>query len=494
VTLSAQLQSMLVPVSPLGDGTQQLPSAPPQTDQSVSWQGENEFFAQVFAREVSKSLSVAEASQRQLPLISTESTFAVEKAPTKSVDKAEFPLNQSNMPAVPGIQHVTGPDEAIDGVQDDVTVVIDHHDLPWTSHQAMQDESGDLVPPFSLSWSNVDPTIPVSSDIDVERMQGARMQGDPALPGPSFMQSKRDSAVSMPQGRVPTDIHLSAPSDVPGAGMVSPAKENPQTGAAMPIGATGSVDRGQVVQPPQEPTLLKRVAQDKIKVAMLTAPLQSMPYSQPGLHPADHVVLQSPRLEPNQSGMQTTGSIDAWLAPQQRGQLIQAVTVSAEEKDRKAGAEFTSLAPLQTGGPGRTDITVPSSESQRAELPRATVQQLVDASVRATERPVELILNPEDLGRVRISMSITDASVTLNLNAERLETLDLLRRHSEVLAQELRDLGYGKISFSFGHHGHGHGGHAENPATLRIAAEDPLVSAMDNATPRPLQTGLDIRL
>jgi hypothetical protein len=89
---------------------------------------------------------------------------------------------------------------------------------------------------------------------------------------------------------------------------------------------------------------------------------------------------------------------------------------------------------------------------------------------------------------------MTDASVTLNLGAERSETLELLRRYSEILAQELRDLGYGKISFSFGHHGHGHGAHAQSAQAAKRAADEPLAPVVVHATPRPVQTGLDIRL
>jgi hypothetical protein len=162
--------------------------------------------------------------------------------------------------------------------------------------------------------------------------------------------------------------------------------------------------------------------------------------------------------------------------------------------DQLAGAEYAPTLSLQTGGTGRVDGLSPQPDPQRSELPKATVQQLVDASLRATERPVELVLNPEDLGRVRISMSMTDASVTLNMGAERSETLELLRRYSEVLAQELRDLGYGKISFSFGHHGNGHGAHPESPAAAQIAADEPLAPAVINATHPSRQTGLDIRL
>jgi hypothetical protein len=44
----------------------------------------------------------------------------------------------------------------------------------------------------------------------------------------------------------------------------------------------------------------------------------------------------------------------------------------------------------------------------------------------------------------------TEGALTVHLSADRSNTLDLLRRHSDTLARELRDIGYGNVSFEFG--------------------------------------------
>jgi len=131
----------------------------------------------------------------------------------------------------------------------------------------------------------------------------------------------------------------------------------------------------------------------------------------------------------------------------------------------------------------------------RTVVPRPVVQQLLDASIRAIERPVELHLSPEELGRVRISMTFSEASVILNVHAERAETLELLRRHSEQLAQELRELGYGMISFSFGQRNRGQdGGPDAVPAGPDQDNADPLATIQPRPTQPRNETGLDIRV
>ena len=128
-------------------------------------------------------------------------------------------------------------------------------------------------------------------------------------------------------------------------------------------------------------------------------------------------------------------------------------------------------------------------------VPRPVVQQLIDASIRAIERPVELHLSPEELGRVRISMTFSEASVILNVHAERAETLELLRRHSEQLAQELRELGYGMISFSVGQRNRGQDGGPDAVPTGRDQDNvDPLATIQLRPTQPRNETGLDIRV
>ncbi|MEO0916621.1 MAG: flagellar hook-length control protein FliK [Pseudomonadota bacterium] len=84
-----------------------------------------------------------------------------------------------------------------------------------------------------------------------------------------------------------------------------------------------------------------------------------------------------------------------------------------------------------------------------AETARQVAQQLAVSVTQSTGRVTEIALYPEELGRVRLAMTSLDAAITLSVTAERPETVDLLRRNIDILAQEFRDLGYDDINFSF---------------------------------------------
>lgn len=81
---------------------------------------------------------------------------------------------------------------------------------------------------------------------------------------------------------------------------------------------------------------------------------------------------------------------------------------------------------------------------------RQVFQNLMLPSNRIKEGPVEIRLNPEELGQVRINISMAEGAIAMSIHAERSETLELLRRNIEQLSQEFRQIGYGNISFSFG--------------------------------------------
>lgn len=81
--------------------------------------------------------------------------------------------------------------------------------------------------------------------------------------------------------------------------------------------------------------------------------------------------------------------------------------------------------------------------------PPPAAQQVVQAAVRLTDGAVELRLEPEELGRLRMSLVPDGEKMRVLILAERPETLDLLRRHSAELERDLRALGYASTEFRF---------------------------------------------
>ncbi|SFO97600.1 hook-length control protein FliK [Tranquillimonas alkanivorans] len=85
---------------------------------------------------------------------------------------------------------------------------------------------------------------------------------------------------------------------------------------------------------------------------------------------------------------------------------------------------------------------------QISELPKVLERQ-VGTVVQAREVELEVKLHPEELGRVRISMSTGDGVLQVQVMAEREETLSLLRRHADLLGDALASGGFENVSFTF---------------------------------------------
>lgn len=77
-------------------------------------------------------------------------------------------------------------------------------------------------------------------------------------------------------------------------------------------------------------------------------------------------------------------------------------------------------------------------------------RQIASALMLQPDRPIELTLSPEELGRVRLTLTSIDGGISVAIIAERAETLDLMRRNIDMLARDFREMGYGSVAFSFG--------------------------------------------
>ncbi len=199
--------------------------------------------------------------------------------------------------------------------------------------------------------------------------------------------------------------------------------------------------------------------------------------------------------------------------------------IDAPQTAKKLPTEGQALAPVLTTGPvsmGQTTKTnLELEESLRAglttatehhiqssasgaiyrntpvqpdELPRLIARQLADISQRMPDRPVEVALNPEELGRVRMSISAHESGITMALLVERPETLDLMRRHIDQLTQEFHALGFEDVRFLFSQNsksdGSGSDPMKQNPSAH---TEDPAAEAAIQLSLSP-SAGLDMRL
>lgn len=204
----------------------------------------------------------------------------------------------------------------------------------------------------------------------------------------------------------------------------------------------------------------------------------------------EHVALKAPapnrefveRLEQLNSGVTAQGSEPGETALIDASEAKETQNVAARHQHLKSASLYQSIATAESRwvasdvkhGLGLELIPTPLDElgavgpsltaSQKtaysqlgtaieSEIPRAVSRQLAEVSVRAMDRPFEIKLDPEELGRVRMVLSGTDTHVTVSIVAERIETTELMRRHLHLLAEDFREMGYDEVSFSFGQEG-----------------------------------------
>jgi hypothetical protein len=143
-----------------------------------------------------------------------------------------------------------------------------------------------------------------------------------------------------------------------------------------------------------------------------------------------------------------------------------------------------SPSPAQIGG-------VPALPSHMPQPSPASpiAAQLLPYASAAQSGPVEVTLNPQELGQLRFEIQHRGEGVQIILSAERMDTMDLLRRNGEQLLADFRYAGFSGASLSFGKWGgagQGQGQSASAPLD-DIPLADTAISAPPNlfAAARP---------
>jgi flagellar hook-length control protein FliK len=210
---------------------------------------------------------------------------------------------------------------------------------------------------------------------------------------------------------------------------------------------------------------------------------------------------QVPRAEP---GNQSTPAMSAVVGNKIQTQRSPAPFVApqagtAKEKTREAFTVPSEISlPLRSDSIASTRATAHTGPA-RADLPAYITRQIADVIQYLPNKPVEISLNPEELGRLRLAMSATESGLVVNVAAERPETLDLLRRQITLLDQELQALGYEDVSFSFDSNPRS-GTQADQEDVEPASGFEPQQhgsTVTQNDAPNithPAQSGLDLRL
>jgi len=153
-------------------------------------------------------------------------------------------------------------------------------------------------------------------------------------------------------------------------------------------------------------------------------------------------------------------------------------------------------SPIHETTPGSAPAS--SATTARYETARLMAAQLADSFPNQTGKQIEIALNPEELGRVRMILSTSETGVAVSITTERPETLDLMRRHADLLSAELRRMGYEGIGFEFNGNSAGGFDHNNEDGSPGGFAEPSILESETTTPTKPAQTavsgGLDLRL
>ncbi len=162
--------------------------------------------------------------------------------------------------------------------------------------------------------------------------------------------------------------------------------------------------------------------------------------------------------------------------------------------------EARPVGPMGTPG---SLLHVSPSQMSPAQAQQVT-RQIAFAIQNTPGRSVDITLNPAELGHVRISLSSVETGLIVSIQANRPETLDLMRRHADLLASDFRDIGYDGTSFSFEQSG-GQGAEQDKhtphsyPDTMTDGRRLSVMNDLSDTPPSPTvlrvgDGGIDIRL
>lgn len=166
-------------------------------------------------------------------------------------------------------------------------------------------------------------------------------------------------------------------------------------------------------------------------------------------------------------------------------------------------ADLVSAPDPLLPAPAHADIrpTEPAAIPRPDPVPTQLAQRIA-AVPMMTDRdaPLELTLDPPELGAIRVSVSRGTEGMVLHLQADLPETLDLLRRNGAALMQELQRQGLDHAGFSFS--GRDPGGQQQRPDAQPLGAREDDAQSHPTHSPEPSQiasartrqSGLDIRL
>jgi len=312
------------------------------------------------------------------------------------------------------------------------------------------------------------------------------------------------AAIGLPGGSLPqTTTSITAQPAQP----VSPdqatftAKPVPAREAG-PVLTSPQVQSAQQAQPAQHATFLTPTA--ALAQPQTPAEAEQTPPLIPDVAKQPEAARTSADTTPLRAGSWSTPTSGPALLPQSPTafpvQQVATPSLAEISLDVFPDIEFSLHTPMtQTAASSLTASLAPPGPTPSATA-HAIAQQLAAAlnnPSRDAGGPVELTLDPPELGRVRMHMAEISGIMTLTILAERPETAELMRRHLSLLAQEFADAGLDAPSVRISQEGADQDGQRHEGDTPGEQTRKATIADTNPTHPTPQRTtsgALDLRL
>lgn len=343
---------------------------------------------------------------------------------------------------------------------------------------------GATAPPGAAAWSAPPPLATGLTSVAIPVLPPAGPSGDPLRPSPATGRADAQPIAPMPSA-------FALPSATMHATTVSQGSALPGPDAALPDQPPGRTDGAPMPAPVPANGPAPAPPSQAPVVGSSGAAAPALPVTPPvpvDQQPATRAVPPPPTAR-TAPGPETTGGDLARPGPQ---------PIDPAPRQGPDIALAADPAPLP-----RTSDAAGQSPTAPHRTPEAAIVRQIVTAVRAdTSRepgaPIDIALDPPELGRVRLSLAEVNGALSLTIAVERPETADLMRRHIALLAQEFARAGIDAPSVNISQGGaEGRGQGAPTPARPDLpqtAPADPLLPQSTARAPTPSKDGLDLRL
>lgn len=308
-----------------------------------------------------------------------------------------------------------------------------------------------LEPPFDIKMANLPPHLPVKFDIPPMDLPFDRETLRPKLVDEFESDFIKPDAAKAPQDPSPKNIgeltfsqpqkpHLVASNYV--------VKNN-----IMQNAPPESVFKNPTEIPSEKRTSIQaQVESEKVIPPAFTTPIIKLPTDQRPVRTApsryDLPQTNTPHVKPTAHSETLRRAPTPDAAP--TNAFKQHAHMAPEPSQNTAtGIEQQSPTSLEVIKLDPIPAAQNSTPAQKSAYAARAMEIIVTTAGTLSNKPAEITLNPEELGRVRLSLKSTDNVMAVVIMVERPETLELLRRHIDLFAADLGKLGYDGMSFEF---------------------------------------------